>query len=110
MRKPTFCKCEDKDADQIRGDREADQRPMFSLHRHYNPSTLKIRNLKPLVTFCSCTAWFVSDRVGNQNVGFLMMRLNFDSMLLFTTVRVKNNKMKAVCEYNGLCMHWLIDS
>ena len=25
MRKPTFCTCENKDADQLRGDREADQ-------------------------------------------------------------------------------------
>ena len=26
MRKPAFCKCENKDADQLRGNREADQR------------------------------------------------------------------------------------
>ena len=26
MRKPDFCICENKDADQLRGDREADQR------------------------------------------------------------------------------------
>ena len=29
MRKPTFCICEKKDADQLRGDREADQRLCF---------------------------------------------------------------------------------
>ena len=29
MRKPTFCICENKDADQLRGDREADQRLCF---------------------------------------------------------------------------------
>ena len=29
MRKPTFCKCENKDADQLRGNREADQRLCF---------------------------------------------------------------------------------
>ena len=35
VRKPAFCKCENKDADQLRGNREADQRlcKMFSLHR-----------------------------------------------------------------------------
>ena len=32
MRKPIFCKCENKDADQLRGYREADQRLCFSLH------------------------------------------------------------------------------
>ena len=29
MRKPTFCICKNKDADQLRGDREADQRLCF---------------------------------------------------------------------------------
>ena len=29
MRKPTFCICENKDADQLRGYREADQRLCF---------------------------------------------------------------------------------
>ena len=30
MRKPAFCMCENKDADQLHGDREADQRLCFS--------------------------------------------------------------------------------
>ena len=29
VRKPTFCICENKDADQLRGNREADQRLCF---------------------------------------------------------------------------------
>ena len=29
MRKPTYCICENKDADQLRGNREADQRLCF---------------------------------------------------------------------------------
>ena len=29
MRKPAFCICENKDADQLRGNREADQRLYF---------------------------------------------------------------------------------
>ena len=32
MRKPTFCICENKDADQLRGNREADQRLCFNTH------------------------------------------------------------------------------
>ena len=36
MRKPTICICENKDADQLRGNREADQRLCF----HYTESTL----------------------------------------------------------------------
>ena len=31
MRKPAFCICENKDADQLRGNREADQRLYFHL-------------------------------------------------------------------------------
>ena len=36
MRKPAFCRCENKDADQLRGDCEADQRLCF----RYTESTL----------------------------------------------------------------------
>ena len=39
MRKPDFCICENKDADQLRGNREADQRLCFLLNGQYNPST-----------------------------------------------------------------------
>ena len=60
MSKPAFCKCENKDADQLRGDREADQRLCFCY-----PSTSYIRNCKLLAILCSCIAWFMSDLVGN---------------------------------------------
>ena len=49
MRKPAFCICENKDADQLRGNREADQRLCF---RHMD-STIpllpisEISSLKP---------------------------------------------------------------
>ena len=36
MRKPAFCICENKDADQLRGNREADQRLCF----RYTDSTI----------------------------------------------------------------------
>ena len=36
VRKPAFCICENKDADQLRGDREADQRLCFG----YTDSTM----------------------------------------------------------------------
>ena len=38
MRKPAFCICENKDADQLRGNREADQRLCF----RYTDSTIPI--------------------------------------------------------------------
>ena len=65
MRKPAFCICENKDADQLRGNREADQRLCF----RYMDSTIPllpkfIRNFKPLAIFSDCTARFLSDLVG----------------------------------------------
>ena len=38
MRKPAFCICENKDADQLRGNREADQRLCF----RYTDSTISL--------------------------------------------------------------------
>ena len=38
MRKPAFCICENKDADQLRGDRQADQRLCF----RYMESTITL--------------------------------------------------------------------
>ena len=60
MRKPAFCICQSKGADQLRGNHTADQ-PLFSLHTLHNPSTSKIRNFKLLAIFCDCTDQFVSD-------------------------------------------------
>ena len=90
MRKPTFGICENKDADQLRSNREADQRLCFHSCNPFtvqsNNFTFLIQNFKPLAIFCSCTAWFVSDQVGNQNVGFLMTRLKCLVMLMVCLV------------------------
>ena len=71
MGKPTTCIGENKDADQLRGNREADQR----LCLRYSASTiplllLKIQNFKLLALFCACTCWFVLDLFENHIVGF----------------------------------------
>ena len=63
MGKPTICIGENKDADQLRGNRKADQRLCF----RYTDSTIPllskffIRNFKLLASFCACTGQFVSD-------------------------------------------------
>ena len=75
MRTPTFYICENKDADQLRGDSEADQRLCFRYLDSTIPLLSKSEIFKHLAIFCSCTVWFVSDLVGNQKVGFLMTRL-----------------------------------
>ena len=70
MRKPAFCICENKDADQLRGNREADQRLCF----RYTDSTIhllpKYEKFKLLAIFCGCTAWFVWDLVGDPEDRF----------------------------------------
>ena len=80
MRKPTFCICENKDTDQLGGNRKADKR----LCVRYTDSTIPLlpkseTSFKPLAIICGCTARFVSDQVGNQNVGFLITRLIYYS-------------------------------
>ena len=79
MAKPTICIGENKGADQLRSNCEADQRLCF----RYSDSTiipllLKIRNFKLLALFCACTARFVSDLFGNHIVGFPTRRLMYD--------------------------------
>ena len=65
MRKPAFCICENKDADQLRGNCEADQRLCFCYKESAIP-LLRIRN----AIFFDCTARFVSDLVGNPEDRF----------------------------------------
>ena len=60
MRKPAFCICENEDADQLRGNREADQHLCF---RHTDSAIPLLP--KHLAIFCGCTARFVSHLVGN---------------------------------------------
>ena len=50
VRKPAFCICENKDADQLRGDREADQRLCF----RYTDSTI------PLLSKCEISSIYPS--------------------------------------------------
>ena len=67
MRKPDFCICENKDADQLRGNREADQRLCF----RYTDSTIpqlpicEISSLQPssvAVQLGLCRTWSETQR------------------------------------------------
>ena len=70
MRTPAFCICENKAADQLRGNREADQRLCF----RYTDSTIPLLPKSEISSspaiFSGCTAWFVSDLVGNPEDRF----------------------------------------
>ena len=63
MRKPDFCKYENKDADQLCGNRAADQRLCFRYIDSTTPLRPKSETAKPLATFCCHTAMLVSDLV-----------------------------------------------
>ena len=73
--KTGFCICEIKDADQLRGNRKADQRLCF----RYTDSTIPLlRN--PLAIFCGCTARFVTDLVGNPEDRFSHNEAHIETM------------------------------
>ena len=64
MRKIKFCICDDKDADQLHGNREADQCLCFRYTDSAIPLFFEIRSFKSLAIFCGCAARFVSEQVG----------------------------------------------
>ena len=76
MRKPAFCICEKKDADQLRGNREADQRLCFRYTDNTIPllSKSEISSLSPssvAVQSGLCQTWSETPKTG-----FLRTRLN----------------------------------
>ena len=91
MRKPTFCICENK---------EAYQRLCFRYIDSTIPLLSKSEHFKLLAIFCGFTAWFVSDQVGNQNVGLLTTRLSFHwHCTLLSTLR--KHAYAINCDFNG---------
>ena len=81
VRKPAFCICENKDPDQLRGNREADQRLCF----RYADSTIpllpksEISSLCPssvAVQPCLCRTWSEIPKTG-----FLTKRLIYHCVL-----------------------------
>ena len=72
MRKPAFCTCKNKDADQLSSHRKADQCLCFLYTGSIIPleSSSLFQNFKPQGIFCDCTTWFVSDKVRNPEDRF----------------------------------------
>ena len=75
MRKPSFCICENKDADQLRGNREADQRLCF----RYIDSTIPLLSkseISSLLTYSvAAQPGLCRTRSETPKTGFLTMRL-----------------------------------
>ena len=75
MRKPDFCICENKAADQLCGNRTTDQRLCF---RYMDSTTSLFRNFEPLAIFCDFPVRFVSDLVGNPKDRFSDVSAHFE--------------------------------
>ena len=93
MRKPAFCICENKDADQLRGNRKADQRLCF----RYTDSTIhllskyKISSLQPSSVAVQpglCGTWSETPKTG-----FLTTRLICISLRIDCLVETRNYSM-----------------
>ena len=80
MRKRDFCLCENKGADQLRGNREADQRLCFRYSDSTIPLLLK-SDFKLLAFFCDYTGRFMSDLVGNPEDRFSRVAAQFISLM-----------------------------
>ena len=59
MREPTFCICKNKDADQLCGNREADQHPCFLNTDSTIPLLSKFINFQSLAVFFGCMCMLV---------------------------------------------------
>ena len=75
MRKAVFCICENKDADQLRGNRETDQRLCFRYTDTCNtiPLLSKSEIFKPLAIFCVglCPTWSQTSKTGFLTTSFM---------------------------------------
>ena len=81
MRKPAFCRCENEDADQLRSNREADQRLCF----RYMDSTIPLLSESEMsslwpssvaVQLGLCGTWWEAPKTG-----FLTTRLIFSNYM-----------------------------
>ena len=75
MEKPTICIGENKDAAQLRGNREADQHLCFRYSDSTIPGLFYLNPKFQASNLCACTGRYVSDLSRNHIVGFPTRRL-----------------------------------
>ena len=97
MRKPDFCICENKAADQLRGYPAADQHLCFC----FIDVTIPL-NSKLLAIFCGCIAWFVLDLVENPEGWFSHEAAHMSFDLQDDTISVAFTLTKAVKQLNKI--------
>ena len=132
MRKPAFCICENKDADQLRGNRKADQRLCF----RYTDSTIpllpesEISSLSPSSVTVQpglCGTWSETPKTGfltrlickNQVFSYCDSCIspdstrviqNWEMMKISDTLSQNYGSMFSVCKLVVLYYHYWIDS
>ena len=98
MRKPAFCICENKDADQLRGNREADQRLCF----RYTDSTIPLLSKSEISSFYPssdvvqtglCGTWSETPKTGFLRTRLICISTN-NKFIDFVVV-----KFHATCTY-----------
>ena len=100
MRKPFFCICEIKAADQLCGNSIADKRLCFRYIDSTIPLLPKSEISKPLAIFCGCTARFVSDLVEKPKDRFscVMAHMKIWEKLSFAYHQILSNSgLQIVC-------------
>ena len=102
MRKPDFCQCENKGADQLCSNCKADQCLCFRYTDSPIPHLSKSKNFQSVATFCACTARFVSDVFGNHIVDFLIMRLIFLTPFVTSRIADNNHLSKSTYIFRGV--------
>ena len=85
MRKPTICICENKDADQLRGNREADQRLCF----RYTDSTLPLLLKSEISSFWPASVTVQPDLCQTCSETKLLVFPRGGSYVSFGTIRLK---------------------
>ena len=75
MRKPAFCICENKDADQLRGNREADQRLCFRYRDSTIPLLSKSKISSLQLSSVAVQPGLCRTRLETPKTGFLRTRL-----------------------------------
>ena len=99
MRKSAFCICENKDADQLSRNREADQRLCF----RYTDRTIPLLPKSEISSICGCTPRFVSDLVGNPED-----RFSHNEAQLIFHIKCKFCKyLKHLIQSHDLALIWI---
>ena len=92
MGKQTICICENKDADQLRGNREADQRLCFRHTDNMIPLLLNTKFQASSLLLLG-TVRFVSDLVGNPNCWFCHAQAHLLRLCFRQTAGFNNSNM-----------------